>query len=267
MENKAGCLMTVGGILGVLITLSVILSMFIIPAGSVGVITRFGAVNRVAYSGFGFKIPFAEGVQKMNIRTQKDEADASAASKDLQVVSSKIAVNYHLDGASAVDVYREVGPDYVSIVIAPAIQNVFKGTTAQYTAEQLIQLREEVRLTAEQKLQKELLPYHIVVENFNIINFDFSPEFNAAIEKKQVAQQDVETAKQRLAQAQVDAQTALAVAKGQADAQNAIKSTGALDESYLKYLFLTKWDGKLPAVMGSSGTIVDVSSYLPTETK
>jgi regulator of protease activity HflC (stomatin/prohibitin superfamily) len=240
------------------------LSLYIIPAGSVGVVTRWGAVNRVAYPGLGMRIPIAEGVVRMDVRTLKDEADATAASRDLQVVSSKIAINYHLDGNYAVSVYQNIGPNYKDVVIAPAIQNIFKATTAQYTAEQLITQREAVRLQAEQALTAQLAVYHVIVENFNIVNFDFSPEFNAAIEQKQVAQQQVETAKQRLAQAQVDAQSAVAQAQGQADAQKALKDTGALSPEYLQYLFLNKWNGVLPSVMGGAQPFIDVSQFMPT---
>lgn len=234
-------------------------SFFIVPAGSVGVVTRFGAVNRVVYPGLGMKIPLVEWVVQMDVRTQKDEVDTSAASKDLQVVTSTIAVNYHLDGKYAVDVYQNIGRRYTDIVIAPAIQNVFKATTAKFTAEQLITNREAVRIQAEAELAKQLEPYHVIVENFNIVNFDFSPEFNAAIEAKQVAQQQVETSKQRLAQAEVDAQTVLAQAKGQADAQAMLNSSGALTPEYLRYLALTKWNGILPTVTSGAIPFIDVS--------
>jgi regulator of protease activity HflC (stomatin/prohibitin superfamily) len=249
--------------IGALVFMGVILLMltlFIVPAGSVGVVTRFGAVNRVAYPGLGVKIPLVEWVVEMDVRTQKDEVDTSAASKDLQVVTSTIAVNYHLDGQYAVEVYQNIGRRYTDIVIAPAIQNIFKATTAKYTAEQLITNREAVRIQAEEELATQLLPYHVIVENFNIVNFDFSPEFNAAIEAKQVAQQQVETAKQRLAQAQVDAQTALAQAKGQADAQAMLNNSGALTPEYLRYLALTKWNGILPTVTSGAIPFIDVST-------
>jgi regulator of protease activity HflC (stomatin/prohibitin superfamily) len=238
------------------------LSVYTIPAGSVGVITQWGAVNRVVPPGIGIKWPIAEVVQKMDVRTQKDQVDAAAASKDLQKVTSTIAVNYHLDGKYAVDVFQNVGLEYQDVLIAPAIQNIFKATTAQYTAEELITKREEVRIKAEIALSSQLSVYHVVVENFNIVNFDFSPEFNAAIEAKQVAQQQVETARQKLAQAQVDAQTAIAQAKGQADAQAALREAGALTPEYLKYLALTKWDGHLPSVVGGASPFIDVSGLV-----
>ncbi len=251
----------------ILIALAVIIlatSLFYeVPAGNIGVVLQFSAVDRVSYPGINFKLPFVERVVLMNVRTQKDEAQATAVSENLQVVTSIIAVNYHLDGTRAKEVYEKIGADYANIIVAPAIQNTFKAVTAQFTAEELITKRDEVRLLAEEKLTKQLEPYFVVVENFNIVNVDFSAEYQQAIESKQVAQQQVETSKQKLAQAEIDAQTVIAQAKGQADAQKALNDTGALTPEYLQYLFLTKWNGILPQVMTSgSNTMIDVSRFL-----
>lgn len=251
----------------ILIILAIIIvatSLFYeVPAGNIGVVLRFSAVNRVAYPGINIKLPFVERVVLMNVRTQKDEAQATAVSENLQVVTSIIAVNYHLDGTRAQEVYEKVGADYTNIIVAPAIQNTFKAVTALFTAEELITKRDEVRLLAEEKLTAQLEPYFIVVENFNIVNVDFSQEYQQAIEAKQVAQQQVETSKQKLAQAEIDAQTVIAQAKGQADAQKALNQTGALTPEYLQYLFLTKWNGILPQVMSSgTDTMIDVSRFL-----
>jgi prohibitin 2 len=189
----------IGVVVGVLILIVVLLmSVYTVPAGNVGVVTHWGAVSYIVQPGLGFKAPIADGVVRMNIQTQKDEVDASSASKDLQLVTAKIAVNYHLDPSFAKDTYQNIGEDYQNKVIAPAIQNTFKSVTAGYTAEELITKREAARIAAEKSLVEQLAQYHILVDNFNIVNFDFSPEFNAAIEAKQVAQQSVETSKQKL---------------------------------------------------------------------
>lgn len=245
------------------VVLLISLSVFMVPAGSVGVVTRFGAVSRVAQPGLGMKIPLVDSVHLMSVRTQKDEVSASAMSENLQVVTSTVAINYHLDGMYAVQVYQNIGTNYADIIIAPALQNTFKSVTAKFTAEELITDREAVRQEAEKELTDRLAPYHIVVENFNIVNFDFSPEFQAAIEAKQVAQQAVETSKQKLAQAEIDAQTLVTQAQGQADAQKAFNDSGALTPEYLQYLFLTQWDGVLPTVMTNSTSVFDVSGYVP----
>jgi regulator of protease activity HflC (stomatin/prohibitin superfamily) len=219
----------VAGVLAFFALLTILLSVYTVPAGSVAVVTHFGAAVRVSQPGLNWKIPFVEGRTNMSIRTQKDEVDAGAASKDLQQVTSTIAVNYHLDGVHAMDVYKTLGTKYQDIVISPATQNVFKSITAQYTAEELITKRNEVRLAAEKALGDQLAPYYVIVDNFNITNFDFSQEFNQAIEAKQVANQAVETAKQKLAQAEVDAETAKAAAAGVANA--AIESARGQSES------------------------------------
>lgn len=251
----------------ILIALAVFLlatSLFYeVPAGNIGVVLRFSAIDRVTYPGINIKLPIVERVVFMNVRTQKDEVQATAMSENLQVVTSQIAVNYHMDGTRAKDVYENVGADYANIIVAPAIQNTFKAVTAQFTAEELITKRDEVRLLAELELTKQLEQYFIIVENFNIVNFDFSIEYQQAIEAKQVAQQQVETSKQKLAQAEIDAQTVIAQAKGQADAQKALNDTGALTPEYLQYLFLTKWNGILPQVMSSGNDMmIDISRFL-----
>jgi len=245
------------------VVLLISLSIFVVPAGSVGVVTRVGAVSHVAQPGLGMKIPLVDSVHLMSVRTQKDEVSASAMSENLQVVTSTVAINYHLDGLYAVQVYQNIGTNYADIIIAPALQNTFKSVTAKFTAEELITNRESVRLEAEKELTDRLAPYHIIVENFNIVNFDFSPEFQAAIEAKQVAQQAVETSKQKLAQAEIDAQTLVTQAQGQADAQKAFNDSGALTPEYLQYLFLTQWNGVLPTVMTNSTSVFDVSGYVP----
>ncbi len=248
-------------VLGVIILVTN--SIHMIPAGYVGVVTRWGAAQRVVYPGLGVHLPFAESIVLMSVRTQKDQVEATAMSKDLQLASSSVAINYHLDGTQAIAVYQNIGPDYANIIIAPAVQNTFKATTAKFSAEELITRREIVRMEAENDLKEELAKNHIIVENFNVVNFDFSAEYQAAIEQKQVAQQQVETAKQRLFQAEIDAQAEVARAQGQADAQKALKDTGALTQEYLNYLFLTKWNGVLPQVMTSdANTMIDVSKFM-----
>jgi regulator of protease activity HflC (stomatin/prohibitin superfamily) len=211
----------------------------IVEAGHVGVVTKFGAVDRVVNPGFTLKLPFIESVYAMETRTQKEQVEALAASKDLQQVKSTIALNFHLDGRKAVEVYQNIGIDYINRIIAPAIQEAFKATTSQFTASDLIGRREAVKQIALTELKERLEKYNIVVDDFNIVNFDFSPEFNTAIEQKTVAEQNRE-------KAQIEAQTALIQARGQAEAQKTLKASGSLSPEYLQFLAIQKWDGKLP---------------------
>jgi len=276
MEDDSGKTLVkwiVGVVVGLLVIVLLLLSFYTVPAGNVGVITRWGAINRVVYPGLGMKIPIAEGLVKMSIRTQKDQVDAAAASKDIQAVTSTIAINYHLDPAYAAQVFQSIGVNYQDIVVSPAILDTWKATTTQFEAPQLLIQREKVREMAQESLANKLLVYHIIVENFNVVNFDFSPEYNASIERKQVASQDVETAKQTQLKvkvdadttkikAQVDAETAKIQAQGQADAQKALKDSGALTPEYLKWLALQKWDGILPKVTSGATPFINTSDLV-----
>ena len=262
MSRKNGFLL--GALVAALFVIVVLFeSFYTVPAGSVGVVTRFGAVQRVASPGFGSKIPFIDTVHQMNTQVQKDEVDAPAASNDLQTVTSRVAINYRIDAQFATDIYQSLGVGYADSIISPSVQNIWKATTAQYTAQELIQKREVVRLAAEDAITKQLSPYHILVSNFNIISFDFSAEYDAAIEAKQVAQQNVQAAQQKLDQAKIDAQSVVVAAQGQADAQAALKNTGALSPEYLTWFALQKWNGILPQVTGTGG-IPFINMAVPT---
>lgn len=217
----------------------------IVGAGHVGVVTRLGAVSRVSNPGFVWKMPLVEWVHTMETRTQKEQVDASSASKDLQEVKATIALNYHLKGEVAVEMFQNVGEDYKARIIDPAMQESFKATTAQFTAEDLIVKREEVKGIAFNHIKERLEKYNIIADDFNIVNFDFSAEFNNAIEQKQVAQQNLEKAK-------TEAQTLTTQAKGQSDAQKILKDGGSLSPEYLQFLALQKWNGVLP--QATSGT-------------
>ncbi len=236
----------------------------IVDAGHVGVVTRFGAVTGARFEqGLNYKIPFAEGVWIADVRTQKEQVDAAAASRDLQEVKSTIALNYHLDALQAPAVYRQIGPQYKQRIVDPAIQEAFKFTTAQFTAEELITQREDVKNRARGFLRERLGAFNVIVDELNIVTFEFSKSFNDAIEAKQVAAQRVQQslreqerakveADTRVIAAQGDAQAVLTRAKAAAEAQQLQRQT--LSELYVQFLAVDKWDGKMPQVTGSGGT-------------
>jgi regulator of protease activity HflC (stomatin/prohibitin superfamily) len=241
-------------LLGVLMS-----TVVIVQAGHVGVVTRFGAVTGTNFEqGLHAKTPFIESVAIFDVRVQKDQVDAAAASKDLQEVKSTIAVNYHLDAKEASTVYREVGREYKQRVIDPAVQESFKSTTAQFTAEELITQREAVKTKAREFLKEKLGKFHIIVDEFNIVNFDFSAQFNQAIEQKQVAQQNVEKAKRDLERIKIEAAQKIAEAEGQSRAQQLQQQT--LTELYVQFKALEKWDGKLPIVVGGAVPFLNLPS-------
>lgn len=260
----------------------------IVPAGNTGVILTLGKVSQSSYSeGFHLKVPFIQQVESMSNKIQVYETPASAVSKDLQTVSSNIAVNYRLVSDKSADMYKNVGTDYQTVLIAPVVQECMKSATAKYTAEQLITERAAVGDEVKTALDNKLNSYGIYIEKFNIVNFDFSDEFNSAIEAKQVAEQNLlktETeqkqaitiaeaqAKQKVIAAEAEADAILAEAEAQAEANRLLEAS--LSDKVIAYEQIQKWDGVMPKVTSgdSNGMLIDIDlndlspsqSYVPS---
>lgn len=241
------------------IVIAVISSCFtVVESGHTGVVTTFGAVSdNVLAEGLHFKTPFVQKVIQVNNRTQKIETDGTASSKDLQIVSYVVAVNYRINTTASASVYKNVGGDYSNVIISPAIQESIKAVAAQYTAEELITERQSVGDQIKSALSEKIGEYGIVVEIFNIVNFDFSDEFNAAVEAKQTAQQNALKAEQDLARIEVEAKQQVTQAQAEAESIKLIQDALSASPDYVEYVKWNKWDGKLPNVMGDSGVIVD----------
>jgi prohibitin 2 len=209
------------------VVVALIASVFTtVPAGNVGVVIRFGGVTGTALTqGLQTKAPFIDSVVRMSIKTEVYVAKATAASQDLQDVETDIAVNYHLNGDSAVDVYKTLGLNYMQTIAAPAVQETVKEITAKYLAEDLILRRDTVKAAITDSLIQRLQGRGIVVETISITNFKFSPVFSAAIEAKVAALQAVLEAQNKLERVKVEAQQAEAQAKGLANARIA-QATG-----------------------------------------
>lgn len=222
-----------------------------VGAGERGVKTRFNRVVGTVDTGLYLKLPLIESISVMNVQTQKEQTDSQAASKDLQIVNAKLAVNYNLQPEKVTDLYIKVGTEYKSKVIDPAIQEVVKAVTAQYTAEELITKRPEVTDKILAGLSEKLLPNDIVVTSVSITNFDFSESFNKAIELKVTAEQNALTAKNLLEQKKYEAEQTIVTAKADAESvrikTQAINSQGGAD--YVKLQAIQKWNGVLPAQM------------------
>lgn len=259
-----------GAVVGVIALVIVASSAAVVPTGSTGVITTFGKVSEDTYSeGFHLKIPIAQEMVIISNKIQVYETDASAVSSDLQTVNSKIAINYRVKADSSASIYKNIGPDYQSVILTPAAQESMKSVTARYTAEHLITQRNMVGEEIKEMLESKVSEYGIQIEKFNIINFDFSSEFNAAIEQKQVAEQnklraqtekeqkiieaEAEAEKVKLA-AEAQAESIKTKAEAQAEANETISKS--LSDELIKYQTIEKWDGVMPKVASSANPLL-----------
>ncbi|MBR1739654.1 MAG: prohibitin family protein [Ruminococcus sp.] len=255
--------------------------MTIVPAGCTGVVTTFGKVEETGLGeGLHFKIPFAQHIEIVSNKIQVYEAEADAVSKDLQSVNSTIAVNYRIRNESSADIYKNIGQDYQSVVLMPNVQESMKSVCAKYTAEQLITNRAQVGDEIKAELEARVYEYGIQIEKFNMVNFEFSEEFNKAIEEKQVAEQNLIKTRTEQEQAKLIAQTdadkkiiaadaeAASIktrAEAQAEANRVL--TESLTDELLRYEMIEKWDGQLPKVSSDANPLIsfDMSELEETE--
>jgi len=255
----------VAALVAALLVLSTFRFWVVVPAGHRDVVLQFGAVKGVMGEGLHLLLPVVQRIELGDVRVQKTETEAAAASRDLQTVRSLIAVNYHVDPVAVGDLYRRVGMRYAATVVAPAVQECVKAVTAQYTAEQLITERQQVSARMQEQLQAKLEPYGIVVDGFNVVNFDFSEEFNRAIEAKQAAEQLALKAQWNLERVKIEAEQKLTQARVEAEAlriqkQEVTPELLRLREIEAMLKATEKWDGKLPQVMDGAVPFLQVVS-------
>jgi prohibitin 2 len=259
-----------------LLALVAFLSYFTVDAGHVGVIKRFGAVQQGVYDpGLHFKVPFLDSIVHVDTRLSSVNAKAAAASKDLQVVTTEVSVPYYLEPSLVPAMINALGTReaFERSVLAPAIQESVKGSTAAFSAEELITKRGEAKakiVTAIGAFVNDTLNAKGVrgaapIANVGIKDFDFGADFNRAIEAKVKMQQDALRAEIEKVKRITDAEAKNAEIKLAADAEayrvtkeaesraGAIQAEGkALREnpSIVQLRYAEKWDGVLPRFNG-----------------
>lgn len=236
-------------------------SYVVIEPGHTGVVVTMGKVEEnVLQEGFHFKIPFIQEVIKIDNRIVKLEVQTEAFSKDLQTVQTTLAINYRVDTKKSYSIYKNVGSNYESVLIVPAVNEVLKAISATYTAEESVTNRAIISNGLISGLNEKLNNSGLYVTDVNIIDFDFSDAFIQAIEEKQVAQQKLltaETEKQTaIAKAEAEAETIKIKAEAEAEANKTLSES--ITSNIIEYNKIEKWDGKLPQVTGGSGTLINL---------
>ena len=258
---------TVAKLIGVAILIFVIIitlstSSYVVQPGERGVEVTLGKVSPVFKpEGFGFKTPFITTVVPVTIRQQTKEVSAACYSSDLQQVKMDLRVLYRIPEASVVQIYQGYAGDPFDSLVAPRVQEALKEVTALESAEQIVKNREEIKGKALAAAQKKIGTL-LFVEDVVIQNIDLSPELETAIEAKMVQEQEAAKAKFTQQKAQIEADTVVIKAKGDAESirirGEALKQTPA----FIDLQIVEKWDGKAPIYVGG-GNGGGVNMLLP----
>ena len=267
-QRPAFRIIKVGAMLfGAFILFLIINPFVVVSAGQRGVVLNFGAVqDKVLDEGIHMIMPIMQKVILVDVRVQKSQVEAEAASKDMQDTNSVIALNYHITPEKTNWVYQKLGKEFADRIIDPAVQEVVKSVTAKYTAVELITQREKVRSEIKDLLRQRLLVYFIIVDDFSIVNFKFSAQFTQAIESKQTAEQFALRAQRDLERIKIEAEQKITQAKAEAEAlrlqkENVTPELVKLRQIEASIKAIEKWDGHLPNVTTGAVPFIDVKSY------
>ncbi|OFV94651.1 MAG: hypothetical protein A3F68_03970, partial [Acidobacteria bacterium RIFCSPLOWO2_12_FULL_54_10] len=234
-----------------------------------GVLLRFGAVTgTVKEEGLYFKVPFAEQVVLMSTQIQKYTAPAGSSSKDLQVVTTEVTLNYQLNAASVGEIYRTMRLDYQDRVIQPFIQEAIKSTTANFDAEQLITRRPQVKTELQNLITERLAPLGIGVIELSITDFQFTQVFQDSIEAKVRAVQQALEAENALRRVEFEAQQQITRATAEArglELQKAQITAQLLElrQIEVQRAAVDKWNGVMPTVVTSGGPVPMLDVFAP----
>lgn len=275
--------------IGALVTTALILlfavfgSFYTIDQGELGVQTTNGRVTGVAPPGLGFKLPFIQAVEKMDVRTRKTTFDQMEAySRDIQAANLRITVNWKLNPGKVAEIYSEYGQHIGERLLIPTVMDRSKIVFGQYNAATSVQERSRLVADITKAIQDRLGGNDILLESVQLENIDFSNAFQASIEQRMQAEIEVQRLEQNLRQDQVTAERRRVEARGLADAAKAkadgdayatltnakadaeaIRIRGEAIQAAPGLVALEtakRWDGKLPSTMvpGSAVPFVTV---------
>lgn len=290
-DSRYSTMKNVAPIIGIVLCIAFVLISCVsfVPTGYTGIVTTFGKVHENTLdAGLNFHAPW-DSVIKMDNREQRIEFKLEAFSKDIQQVDVQGSINYNIDKSTAMNLYRDVGTEYASILITPRIQEDVKIIIAKYTAENLVENRQKAADAIQELIKDELAPKGINVISLAVENLDFTDAFESAVEAKQVATQEKQKAqtqqeqqtmeatqaaeRQRItAQAEADVKKIEADAeaytiqvKAEAEAEANKKINQSLTDSLIEYNKILHWDGKLPVVSGGTTPILNMQDLTEAE--
>lgn len=256
------------GVLGLVVLLG---SYSIVPPGHKGIVIHMGKTSdTVLDEGFTLKIPFVTTVKSVSTRIQETSIQTEAASKDMQTVHTVLSLNWHISPDKVNTVFKRIGEADVieNNIIQKQVSEVLKAATALMSAEEILARRNELKIRIDNDLIQKLAVFDLTVDNVNLSDFKFEPEFNHAVEQKQIAEQRAKQAEYEAQKAEVDARATVNKAKGdalatltraKAEAESNALKLKTLTPELIRYETIQRWDGKLPQVQsGNAGSFISV---------
>lgn len=273
LTTKGKIVVAISGVSVLLLTLALIFGAHIIATGEVGIVSRFGKIERIDQPGFHFRVPFIEGIHTIETREQlfefkkddKDYPSLSVSTKDMQTITLDVSTQVSVSDPEKL--YTAFRGQHENKIIRPRIREVTQTSISKFTIEEFISRRVELSNMIAKDLKDDFAKYGLVVGNVSITDHDFSDSYEKAIEEKKVAEQAVEKAKSEAERQRVEAENKVklaeqAVRQKELEAQANSKLTESLTPEVLRKMEIEnerakidKWNGTLPQVSGSSSIV------------
>ena len=221
-------------------------ALFVVPAGEVAVITTLGKVSGAPRQpGLNAKLPLVQQVWPFSIRTQVKPENIATLTKDLQVIQATATIKYALRPDEAGRVYSTIASsdrDVYPRIIQPSLLKALKSVFSQYELVTIASEWNDISSLVASTVAEELDQFdYVKVVGLDLTGLEIAEEYRAAIEQKQIAEQQL-----------LRAQTEVKIAEQEALRYDTLNKS--LDDQVLYKLFLDKWDGQTQVVPGLPGS-------------
>lgn len=248
-------------------------SYLVVPAGNKAVVMVFGKVSHIAPEGLNFVWPWISTSVVIPTRIVKIDLKADAVSQDQQKVSVAASVQWLFKPDFILDTFTSVGgPEAVeNSLMMPALNETLKSVTAKHAVGQILDRREDIKADIDAKFRQKMSAYKVTIVDIFLTDLRFDPEYEAAIEAKQVAEVQVKTAQNKAnaarQQAQGEADAALIRASAEAKSKRLLSST--VSKAVLQLEWIKAWEkggSQVPTFIAGGNTpfMLDLSKLKDT---
>ncbi len=281
----------VGGIVAV-VFIFVWMIFYTIDEGHVGIVKRFGEATTQVNPGLHLKVPFADSVEELEIRTRKNTESLKASTFEQMPVQAEVSVNWTVIRSEAFQLYKNYGglDQFESRILDPRLRSAAKDALARFKAEEIVQNRGKVIQKIEETLLATMSEFPVKLDSAQIENLVLPPKYLQSIETKQTEKNLAAAEEHRLERQKLEAQREVNTAEAKRDAEKAradgsayaimtearaeaeaIRLKGLAEAEAIRekadaikaskvlveYVKAQQWDGKMPTtVMGQGQDIL-----------